>query len=417
MKHFVLSLLSILIVFSAQAQLNITGEIRPRAEYRNGYRTLPDTLLPAYLVSQRTRLGFDYKLESIRFFVSLQDVRLWGEQKQRTHEPGIGINEAWTEIALNSFWSLKAGRQALVYDNGRLFSNNNWIHQGQFHDALMIKFSKAGYKADLIAAFNQKNERLFGTDYSNHAPNYKTLNALHLSKKFDKLNISLLGAIDGFQKDNTENTTYLRGTYGTFLTYDILKKLKLQLSAYYQNGKTKTGMPIEAYYHNAELTYTLNRFKFGGGYDFFSGTNTADTINTTFNTFDALYGVGHRFNGYMDYFTNIPLHTKNAGLINPYLTINYHINENFAARLDYHYFNLQNKLLSNGNPVDKYLGSELDFTFKYKINNHAFLDFGYFILFPTASMEVLKGGNKDKRAEYAFVMLTVKPSLFSEKSN
>ena len=70
-------------VTSASAQFSLSGEIRPRAEFRNGFKTLnTETSSPAFFVEQRTRLNFGYAKEKLSFKVSLQDIRTWGSTGQ-----------------------------------------------------------------------------------------------------------------------------------------------------------------------------------------------------------------------------------------------------------------------------------------------------------------------------------------------
>ncbi|HBC04625.1 MAG TPA: hypothetical protein DC015_10640, partial [Aequorivita sp.] len=65
------------------SQFTIDAELRPRFEYRHGYKTLfPDNADPATFVSQRTRLNFGYKTEKLHFYLSPQDVRVWGDVPQ-----------------------------------------------------------------------------------------------------------------------------------------------------------------------------------------------------------------------------------------------------------------------------------------------------------------------------------------------
>ena len=68
---------------NVKAQLKIDTELRPRFEYRHGYKTLfPDNTDPAAFVSQRTRLNAGFKNEKLNFYLSLQDVRVWGDVPQ-----------------------------------------------------------------------------------------------------------------------------------------------------------------------------------------------------------------------------------------------------------------------------------------------------------------------------------------------
>jgi len=66
-----------LITSQAFAQFTLSGELRPRAEYRNGYKTLTaDNSEAALFVSQRTRINSQFVSENYTFFVSVQYVRV-----------------------------------------------------------------------------------------------------------------------------------------------------------------------------------------------------------------------------------------------------------------------------------------------------------------------------------------------------
>src|SRR3954466_6666822 len=82
LKHY--RLVTIIILFACfalntKAQITLTGQIRPRAESRNGYGNLvPNNSKNADFISQRTRLIFGYKWDRLTVGASLQDVRVWG---------------------------------------------------------------------------------------------------------------------------------------------------------------------------------------------------------------------------------------------------------------------------------------------------------------------------------------------------
>ena len=83
--------------FYSSAQVIVDAELRPRFEYRHGYKTLfPNNVDPAAYVSQRTRLNIDYKKDNLDFYLSLQDVRVWGDVPQLnvSDNNGIAIHQA-----------------------------------------------------------------------------------------------------------------------------------------------------------------------------------------------------------------------------------------------------------------------------------------------------------------------------------
>lgn len=84
-KYAVLLTISLMMVQNLHAQFSLTGEFRPRTEYSHGYGTLADIDQDASLfTSQRTRINLNYKGEKITTKLVLQDVRIWGGQRQLT---------------------------------------------------------------------------------------------------------------------------------------------------------------------------------------------------------------------------------------------------------------------------------------------------------------------------------------------
>ena len=164
--------LATMLVFSfgiqANAQLSISAQIRPRGEIRNGVGTLKLKDAPsAGFISQRSRLGFNYKMEKVTFGMSIQDVRVWGQDASTINAADglkLGVHEAWAEVNLSDSigLSLKLGRQELMYDDSRLLGNLDWLQQARRHDAAVFKLNKNGWQVDLGLAFNQ-NTDAFGT--------------------------------------------------------------------------------------------------------------------------------------------------------------------------------------------------------------------------------------------------------------
>jgi len=143
LKNHIGLLFFTLLIMQVQAQFTLDAELRPRFEYRHGYKTLfPDNVDPAAFVSQRTRLNTAYEIEKLSFYLSLQDFRTWGDvpQLNTADKNGIGIHQAWGEIQLDPHFFLKVGRQEIVYDDHRIFGNVGWAQQARSHDALLINY-------------------------------------------------------------------------------------------------------------------------------------------------------------------------------------------------------------------------------------------------------------------------------------
>jgi hypothetical protein len=138
-KLFSIKLFIFLFLFSsAKAQENyfkISAQYRVRPEFRKGYKTLSaDTSKAAFFVTQRARLIFDYKKDNLQVYTSVQDIRTWGDEEQTKDIPGLAVNELWLELNLKKGFSLKMGRQELVYDDQRLLGNSDWSNATRSHD-------------------------------------------------------------------------------------------------------------------------------------------------------------------------------------------------------------------------------------------------------------------------------------------
>lgn len=416
-KSTLFLLLFSLIVFKGFSQFSLDAEIRPRFEYRNGYKTLPDSTSSfAAQVSQRSRIIANYKSEKLLVKFSLQDVRLWGDEKMKTDIAGTALYEAWAEFKIFDSLNMKIGKQEFLYDNQRLLDIGNWNQIGTTHNALLLKYKCHDWTVHFAAAYNQILDTNFTTNYSKTdvKDNYKTLNFLWITKTFKAFNLSVLAIADGYQRPKTTNTLYLRYTAGPIVKYSATK-IDIEARGMYQSGKSQLGRDIKSWFANAEASYKISKASFVKvGAELWSGYNFTDSTSKEVNSFDLLYGSSHKFNGSMDYFTK-PSDTKNAGLVDLYLSYNIKVKKT-SFKLDYHYFALQNNYgKKNATALDKYLGSEIDLLVKYPISRDVNFEIGYSCMLATKSMEKIKGGSTDYFPNWAYIMLTVKPTFFSSK--
>lgn len=397
-----------LLSFSAAGQFSLSADMFVRPEFRHGYRRMPlATEKPAGLVNQRSRLILDYRNNKVTTRLSFQDVRIWGQQEQRTHTPSFDVHEAWVQVAITDSFFIKAGRQELRYDNQRFFAVNDWIPPGQKHDALLLQHIGKKGVLHLGAAFNQNQDRLFGTNFALN--NYKTLNYIWYKTRLSpNFNISLMGVADGFQSPDNAEVLYVRGTWNTFLEFNP-GRFVFSFNPAYQHGRSRHGLSINAWYFMSGVSFKANeKVTTALGIEYFTGNNALNS-NDKERAFDALYGAGHTLLGYMDYFTQIPTHTKGAGLINSYFKTRLSFSAKTSLDADLHLFHIQNNFLHQGQLIDKFLGTEIDLTLNYRFNDITQIVAGYSVMFGTESMEVIRGGSKDEFAHWGFVMLRIRP--------
>ncbi|MDO6675761.1 alginate export family protein [Tenacibaculum sp. 1_MG-2023] len=395
---------------TAFAQLTIDAELRPRAEYRHGFKTLfPDNANPALFVSQRTRLNTTYKTEKLNFYVSFQDVRVWGDvpQLNTADNSGLSVHQAWGEILLDTNFSVKLGRQEVIYDDSRIFGNVGWAQQARSHDMAMLKYKKDSFKFDVGLAFNQSKENLTGTNLT--TPNtYKAMQYAWLHKDWSDFSGSFLFLNNGMQSPN--GLKYSQ-TIGTHLT---AKKDKFTIAAnlYYQFGNDVLNRDLNAYLLGLEaILKASEKAKIGLGVELQSG-NDYNTSADENNAFTPFYGTNHKFNGFMDYFY-VGNHINSVGLLNLYAKANFKLNSKSGLTAFVHNFSAAADI---NNSVSNQLGTEVDIVYGYKFTKDIGFKAGYSHLFPSEGMEVLKGNSDSNTNNWAWVMVTIKPTLFTSKN-
>ncbi|MBK9291213.1 MAG: hypothetical protein IPM52_06275 [Bacteroidetes bacterium] len=404
------------------AQTTISGEFRPRAEYRHGFKTLmADTAKAAFQVSQRSRLNLEHKSDHFKAGLSLQEVRFWGETPQLGITGNrVMVHQAWAEWMFADGFSVKAGRQELNYDDARILGNVEWAQQARAHDLALFKYEK-DFKLHLGFAFNQTADLLAGTRYALPG-SYKSMQFMWYNRKLGKVGMSILFLNNGMEKIYTENgkeryKTVFSQTAGTRLTYSE-KKLSLQGNFYYTGGKDVTERELSAMNFLAAADYKLNSRLTGTlGFEHLSGTSmkdkAADPTGYTNKSFNPFYGTNHKFNGFMNFFY-VGNHLNSVGLNDLYLGLSGKNGKTVLA-LTAHMFSAAADVVKpgpGGETMPAGLGTEIDFSLNYKINDQANLQAGYSHMFGTATLQQLRGGNYENTTNWAWLMLTYKPVFF-----
>jgi len=404
---------------SGQAQeLDVNLQVRPRFEYRNGYKTLlSEGQEGTSQISQRSRLNFNYKQEDLTLKLTLQNTRTWGDVAPATtfDKNGVAVFEAWAQYNFTQKWSARMGRQVLSYDNQRILGEQDWGQQAQSHDALTVSYHTETQKLDLGGAYNSNAENVLKTPYTVNT--YKTLQYAWYHNQFNtELGLSFLLLNTGYEYANPEAKLLVdyKQTFGPYLTY---KKNKIDSNfwLYGQTGKSND-LQVSAWNAAANFGYQITEsFKAGLGYEFISGKASNDG-STVIKSFNPIFGTNHGFNGYMDYFY-VGNHLNNVGLQDAFVKLNYNINKWQFALIPHVFLSAADVVtpLPQSEKLDSYLGTEIDATFGYNFKKDITVSGGYSQMFGSKTLEFIKNGDAGHTNNWAWLMISVNPRIFSWK--
>ncbi len=441
--------------FGLFAQFSMSGEIRPRMEYKHGYKNLADSAQYATIsTSQRTRLNLDYKAENYRVGLSLQDVRTWGSVSTlNSTNDYFTVHQAWTEVDLIKDVSVKVGRQELVYDDHRLFGNVGWAPQGRSHDVALLKYD-GGFKADV--GFTKNLDESAG---------YKDMHYLWLHKSLENLSLSmvylktiydaddrrfytnLMNEInpDSYLSDYTINKFYIKNDIQTFGGRLTTKHGPFSLNGIFY---MQTGVNLSAYLVGADASFKLSdNLTITSSYEKQSG-NDLNPYGEDYKkdkAFSPLFGTNHKFNGNMDYFY-VGNHAKSVGLQDITFGIKYK-EDKMSFKAVTHMFSAvgnigkgyvadyETQATETNLTLSQTLGYEVDISIGYDISKEVNIKVGYSQFFGTESLEEVKEkefveleakkfedsngkyqtlpyiGSTFETSNWSWIMITVKPKF------
>ncbi|MCL1934501.1 MAG: alginate export family protein [Candidatus Azobacteroides sp.] len=405
-----ISLLSVTHAFG-QA-IKVDAEVRSRGEYRDGFREpLADTLNPVYVNNLRTKLNIAYASSDVKAKVSLLDTRTLGGTEPGRTGSGIGVLEAWGEYNFTPEFSFSIGRQGLEYDDKRLFSYNNWSNTPAAHDIAMLKYNGSGLSVHFGTAYNNASDALYQS-ITPYTMTYRTLNFIRAEKNFGLLSASALWVNDGYQSgsENDVTTTYRNTVGGNLWLTNKKNPFTFLASGYYQFGHDRSNKKLSSYLLaiNAQQTWA-GRYSLQIGGDLYSGS-AYDIDAKKSNTFNKLYGSNHSFNGSMEYWSTLP----NQGLFDFFAGATAKGSSKFDINLTYHYFATARAMNADG---DKGLGSEIDLTANYTVNELLAVQGGWSFYFKNNGTDIVKSktGIDTRFPQWIYLQLTFKPVFFNKK--
>lgn len=418
MATFLLSLP--LVSFS---QFTLSGEVRPRSEFRNGFKTTKkDGQEAAFFTEQRSRIYFDYAQPKYQLKLAFQDIRIWGETTQIFKEEAgkTFISEAWGKYNFAPKLSIKVGRQIISYDNQRFLGGLEWAQQGRRHDAaLLIHENKEGkVKFHLGVAVNSDDDvaepadiQSKGASFYSVGGSYKSFQYGWFNKEFSGGNLSLLAFNAGYQ--NADSTVSYKQTYGLVGSKKI-GKVTLATDLYYQGGKLNNHK-VNALLAGVNITVPTKATPITLGAEYISGKSDDDN-STTITNFSPDFGTNHAFNGLMDYFFVGPAN-GNVGVTDLYLKTKFKVAKGALLVHGHQFMTGSTQLNEQNGELNKSMGAEIDFVYVRKFDKDVTLHLGFSQLFATDTMLSLRGGGQ-KSNNWAWAMLTFKPTFFkSEKKD
>ncbi len=419
--HFLALLLIVLTLapISMAAQFKLTAEVRPRTEFRNGFKTPTSTGFdPAFFTEQRSRLYVDFADEKYKLRFSLQDVRLWGQVPQIfKNDAGTSfLSEAWGQYFVSETFSVKAGRQIISYDNQRFLGGLEWAQQGRRHDALLfIKEDKTkGMKLHFGLAFNADNDRPEpgylqgpGASFYSVGGNYKSLQYAWYNKAFkdEKGSLSLLALNATLQ--NADSTVSNKQTFGIIPRLKV-GKVVLAADVYYQTGQVG-GASVNAFLAGVNATIKTKATPLTLGVEYISGKDDDDT-SSDITAFSPDYGTNHAFNGLMDYFFVGPANGS-VGVLDLYLKTKFKVGKGALLLHGHQFLTGSRQLDAEGGELGKGMGFELDAVYVRKLAPAVTLHVGASALIGTETLTTIRPGNQ-KFNQWAWTMITFKPTLF-----
>lgn len=416
-------LLLLTMVSELSGQFTLSAEVRPRTEFRNGFKTpTTDANDPGFFTEQRSRLYLDYKNEKYKMKLAFQDVRIWGETGQifKTEEDATTfLSEAWGQVMMSDTWSLKLGRQIISYDNQRFLGGLEWAQQGRRHDALLFMNETEKSKLHFGFAFNNdvpfEPGFLQGPGINFFAVNsYKSLQYGWYNQKFGKgsqISLLALNAVyqNGDEADPSTHSTSAKQTFGLYGKIGLTDKLTLGGDVYYQSGEFALNN-VNAFLAGLNLTFNTPATPITIGFEHISGKDDDDTSSDITN-FSPDFGTNHAFNGFMDYFFVGPAN-GNVGVTDIFAKTKFKLKKGAFIVNAHQFLTGSTQLDGDGNELSKAMGFEVDLVLVKPLAPSVTMHVGFSQLFATDTMTALRPGDASSN-NWAWLMFTFKPQLLS----
>lgn len=382
-----------------QPSVRFLGDLRIRVEADGRDFDLSSRMNAFALM--RTRFGLEaHPAEKIRVCVMARDSRVFGTEVDATgafntisDSRNLDLHQGYVEVSefLSERITLRLGRQELSYGNERMIGAVGWSNVGRAFDGGLLRFDLGAASVDLFGmnVAETQSYPAAATPASTAAARENGQHFLGLYSGWNGLGAHRLDLYLLYQGENLQTSTgfidFRRVTGGAYAKGSLGASI-YEFEGAYQAGE-RGAADVAAYELAGLAGYAFEGSlvsQVAAGYEYLSGTPAGETDDTSF---DPPFATGHKFHGFMDYFTSIPAHTGNLGLTDLLGRVNLRISESVSAAAWYHRFRLAEE--SGGEDL---LGDEFDITATWRYATPLLFEAGVSTFLPGPLMRARFGG-------------------------
>ena len=306
---------------------------------------------------------------------------------------------------------IRAGRFEMEYGVGRIVGCRNFSQTRRPFDGGALKLSN---KSGWIEGFYANWVKAARYDWFNETNSDQTIWGAYAHLNAGKESLPANIELYAIGKDNETGTkNEHRMTIGGRIFNKIGdSKLSYDIEGAYQFDYS--GTEVQAGMFSAQLMYkdTESEFKpwITGGFDWASGDD--DPTDMTIKTFEPVSGFGHFYFGYAD-------QIGRQNIVSPWLTVGAMPMKQLTTSVEAHWFwvdeaadgiyapsNVSARRRAGSATAGEYIGFELDFVAKYKINHHMVLLAGFSHLWAGEFIDDTAGGKSDVSRLYTQLQFT-----------
>lgn len=303
---------------NARAEVTFSGELRLRPEYRTNPDFNKNTQDVQSFTGSRLRItGSGLAAEDVAVKFTLQDTRNWGDAAKSSpvgftdSGEAVDVHEAFVDFQKFAGlpFSLRAGRQELVYGDQRLVGHLGWSNQGRAFDGFKVMYTGNSLSVD---AWTVKRREV-NADVAGRASLDRDFSGVYAMWRapvafLDVLDLYVLHDREGDTTDDANNVKaksfYTLGVRAAGKTGPV----DYTVEAPFQTGEngtvvgaSSTPVKVSANALAVKAGYTFPgsaELRIGAEYDYASGDDNA--ADDKAETFQNLYHTNHLFYGYMD---------------------------------------------------------------------------------------------------------------------